>query len=69
MKEERGCIHIIFPGYLESHAPLTNVEEIEIAISVLGLCREVAKRRESDIPQQVKFFDEGDLLEITGAAP
>ena len=66
-KQERGCIHIIFPGCVESHSPLTNVEDIDLAISVLGLCRDVAKRRESDIPCQTKIFDECELLELVGA--
>jgi hypothetical protein len=61
---ERGCIHIIFPGYIESHSPLNSVEEIDIAISVLGLCRDVAKRRESDIPSQMRIFDETELMVI-----
>ena len=64
---DRGCIRIIFPGVVESYAPLETVEHIDMAMSVLSLCREIAKRRESDIPAQIRIFDEDELMVLGGA--
>lgn len=68
MKPERGAIHIIFPDFVESYSPLTTVRDIDLAISVLGLCREIAKQRESDIPQAVRIVREEELL-VFGGVP